>query len=100
MSNVRRKLGDNDEWIEFKASGYPFSLRRQLREAGDDEAIIDLIAKYVVACNLPTLDGGLLTFFGNKSDLENVDEAIVANIIYRFYDFRAERLREPLSKNN
>ncbi len=99
MANVHRILGDNEAWVEFKASGYPFSLRKQLKEAGDDEAVIEIICKYVDSCELPTLDGKKLTSFSTKADLQNVDEKLVADIIWKFYDFRAERLREPLGKN-
>ena len=99
MANVHRVLGDNEAWVEFKPSGYPFSLRKQLKEAGDDESVIEIICKYVASCELPTLDGKMLNSFSNKADLQNVDEKLVADIIWKFYDFRAERLREPLGKN-
>ena len=99
MANVRRVVGDHEAWVEFKPSGYPFSLRKQLRDATDDEAVIDIIAKYVESCELPLIDGGKLTSFATKADLQNVDEKIVMDIVWKFYDFRAERLREPLAKN-
>jgi len=100
MVNVRRVLiGDESVWVEFKAAGYPFKLRKQLKEANDDESILNIIASFVTACRLPTLDGETLNSLSKAEELANVDEQITADIIWKFYDFRAERVREPLSKN-
>ena len=100
MANVRRLLsGDESAWVDFKANGYPFKLRRELREAGTDELILGIISRYVTACSIPTIGGGVLTDFPTVETLDEVDEKYVLDIIWKFYEFRGERVREPLTKN-
>ena len=102
MAETHRILGDN-AWVEFKESGYPFSLRRKLKEAIDDEALIAIIAPYVSACHLPKVNGSLdspVISIGSVDDLAQIDERLTTKLIWEFYDFRAERVREPVSKNN
>lgn len=100
MANVRRILaGNNDAWVEFKPSGYPFKLRRQLKEASDDEAVLTIILPFVVNCQIPREDGTFITGYPILDNLMEIDEQLVSDIIWKFYDFRGERLREPLSKN-
>ncbi len=99
MTETRREVGEN-AWVEFKATGYPFSLRKKLAEAKDDTAVLEIVLGYIVALDLPTLDGKRLTIAHSIDDLANVDEQICVNIIWKFYDFRADRQREPLPKNS
>ena len=100
MANIRRVLsGDENAWVEFRASGYPFKLRQQLREATNDEEILAIIIPYIEACSIPS-NGTTLASIGKIEDLLDVEEVVVSDIIWKFYDFRAERLREPLTKNN
>lgn len=99
MADARREIGDG-AWVEFKASGYPYKLKKQLREASDDEAVLQIILPYIVACSLPTVDGNVVASVSGTDDLVDVDETIVSQVIWKFYDFRGERLREPLTKNN
>ena len=100
MANVRRVLaGDESAWVDFKANGYPFKLRRELKGAVTDEKVLEIIARYVVACNIPTVDGATLTSFPTVETLDLVDEKYALDIIWKFYEFRGERVREPLTKN-
>ena len=101
MANVRRVLAGNESyWVEFKESGYPFKLRRQLKDAGDDESVLAIIIPYITGCSLPKSDGTTLTKVESIDSLLEIEEVLVSDIIWKFYDFRGERLREPLSKNN
>lgn len=97
MADTKRKLGDAG-WIEFKASGYPFGLRRKLQDATDDAAVIEIIKSHIVSASIPTLDGQTLDVIRSVEDLANVEERLVAEIIFQFYEFRGERNREPLPK--
>lgn len=98
MANPHRIIGDENSWVEFKAQGYPFRLRKDLHEASDDEAVLKLVIPYIVACNISKIDGGTLTKIESIDDLYSIDEKLALNIIWSFYDFRAERQREPLPK--
>lgn len=97
MADTKRKLGDK-AWVEFKATGYPFKLKRMLREAPSDNEVIELIAPFIVACEVPAIDGTTVTSIKSLADLENIEERVVAELIYEFYNFRGERLGEPLPK--
>ena len=96
MAEIRRIVGENGDWVEFKPSGYPFKLRKQL-QGNDDETVLGIILPYVTAFNLTQTDGTKVETLDNLSD---VDEQTVVNIIWKFYEFRGDRQREPLSKNN
>ena len=103
MTETHRVLGDGTEsgscWVEFKSSGYPFKLQRQLKEARDDVSVISLIVPFVQTCHLPTVTGGVLTTVLSIDDLSEVDEATVVLLIKEFYAFRQERMYSPLSPN-
>ena len=100
MANVHREVGDN-AWVEFKASGYPYKLQRQIREERGDENTLRLILPYITDCHLPKADGngyteGLIT----PEDLDEVEEAAVIGIIREFFTFRQERLFNPVTPNS
>lgn len=101
MAETHRILGEN-AWVEFKSSGYPFKLRRELKETKDDAELLTLISKYVDRCHLPSLVEGnvAITHFSSFADLEEVDERFTTQLIWQFYDFRTERINEPLPKNS
>lgn len=99
MANTHRDLGD-DAWVEFKSSGYPFKLRKQLKEARDDESVIAILVPFIDKCHIPVIGGDALTKITGIDDLADVEEKITAQLIYAFYDFRGERLSEPIAKNN
>lgn len=99
MANTHRDLGDG-AWVEFKASGYPFKLRKQLKAATDDESVIDILVPFIEKCSIPVIGGETLERITGIDDLANVEEKTTAQLIYAFYDFRGERLSEPIAKNN
>lgn len=99
MAETHRSLGDN-AWVEFKNSGYPFKLQRQLKEAREDVAVLSLIIPYVEKCHLPMASGGTLETMSNASDLDEIDEAAIVQLIKEFYAFRQERMYSPLQATN
>ena len=99
MAEVHRILGD-DTWVEFAKSGYPFKLARQLKEMQDEKAILSTIAKYIIACKIPTIDGKTLETISDVASLDEVDEQLVVALIREFYTFRQERMYSPLEKNS
>lgn len=102
MADNKKVLnGDENIWVVFKTSGYPFRLSRQLKEATRENEILDTILPYIIACKLPRVDGTLLESetLSNKELLDEVDEQIVVAIIRAFYEFRQERMYQPVSPN-
>lgn len=98
MAETHRIVGDN-AWVDFKAEGYPFSLRKKLNDTREDEKAIELILPYITGCWLPVIGSAdPVTLPHSLSDLDGVDEGVVVNVIRQFYAFRNERLREPLPK--
>jgi len=101
MSNNKRLLNeDGSAWVLFKPAGYPFSLRRTLRDAKNDEAVLDVMLPYILGIHLPTIDGGVITKLLLRDELENVDEAIAYQLVFQFYEFRGERNTQPVPKNS
>lgn len=98
MANPHRTLGEDSIWVEFKDSGYPFKLRKDLQKASNDEETLTLVIPYVVRCHIPTVDGVWLEKINSFDDLLEVDERIAINIFLAFFEFRGERQREPLPK--
>lgn len=103
MTEARREIGGG-AWVEFRPSGYPFKLKKLLKEAGDDDKILEIVVPYVVACNLLLVaDDGSQAWLTDPSkiveNLDRMDEQSAAGIIWKFYEFRGERIREPLAKN-
>jgi len=99
MADSHRKL-DGDAWVEFKPSGYPYKLGRQLRETRQEGDVLTIIASYVIACHLPKLDGAWLDKAEKADDFDDVDEQVVIGVIRAFYDFRQERMYAPASPNS
>ena len=99
MANVHREVGDN-AWVEFKASGYPYKLQRQIREERGDENTLRLILPYIVGCSLPQTGGGTIESVTSVEDLDEVEEAAVIGIIREFFNFRQERLFNPVTPNS
>ena len=100
MANVHREVGDN-AWVEIKERGYPYKLQRQIREERGDDKTLELIIPFVTACHLPRADGeGFLDSLASASDLDDVEEAVVINVIREFFTFRQERLFNPVSPNS
>ena len=101
MADSHRTLnGDENSWIEFSKSGYPFRLARELRDTKRESETILLIAKYITACHVPTLDGNWVEEIKDEDALLDVDEQLVVEIIRQFYAFRQERMYSPLEKNS
>ena len=99
MTELRRTVGGGEDWVEFKPSGYPFKLRKQL-QGNDDEAVLGIVLPFVTGCSLTRADGTKLEKIESIEDVADVDEKTVTDIIWRFYEFRADRMREPLPKNS
>ena len=101
MTDIKRLLSEDGEaWVVFKPSGYPFKLRKQLREANNDEAGLALVLPYVVSIHIPTISGSVLEKLTMVDDLADVEEKTAAQIIYQFYEFRGERNYAPIPKNS
>lgn len=100
MANTHRELDGKDTWVEFAKSGYPFKLARQLKETQDELVILSTIAKYIVACKIPTIGGTILETIPDAKLLDDVDEQHVVALIREFYTFRQERMYSPLEKNS
>ena len=101
MANNKRLLNeDGSAWVLFRPSSYPFSLRRTLRDATNDEAVLDIMLPYIVGLHLPTLDGGTITKLVSREELDNVDEALPYQLVMQFYEFRNERNTSPVPKNS
>lgn len=99
MADNHRVLNDSGDWVEFKPNGYPYSLRKKLREVFTDEDTFPLMLPFVVSCSIKTLDGGdPITTLTSLDQLDRVEEVTATNIIRTFYAFRNERMQEPLPK--
>ena len=95
--NKRIFNGNENTWVEFKKSGYPFKLSRQLKDSNKENEILDIVLGYVTACHIPTLDDAWLDAVATKDALDNVDEQLVVWVIREFYEFRQERMYSPLA---
>ena len=101
MTNNKRLLNeDGSAWVLFRPSGYPYKLRRQLRDAKDDEAVLGLLLPYIVGIHLPTVDGMEITKLNVVDDLADVDESISYQLVIQFFEFRGERNTSPVPKNS
>ena len=99
MANVHREVGDN-AWVEFKATGYPYKLQRQIRDEQSDAKVLELIVPFIVACHLPKVDGNFTEIVIDTSNLDEVEDSAVIGIIREFFAFRQERLFSPVSPNS
>lgn len=100
MNNRRTLNEDGSAWVLFKPSGYPFRLRKQLRDATNDEQVLTIMLPYILGIHLPTTDGGEVTKLSSIDDLENIDEAVATQLVMQFYEFRGERNMAPVPKNS
>ena len=97
----RRMLRNNsDAWVEFRKDGYPFSLRKQLNGAKQDDEMFKVILPYIVACHIPTVSGNLVESISEPDAIDDIDEILVSDLIIEFYKFRSERSFSPISPNS
>ena len=101
MVNNKRLLNeDGTAWVLFRPSGYPYKLRRELRDARDDEKVLEIMIPHILGLNLPTISGGTVTKLNKVDDLLDVDEAISYQLVIQFFEFRGERNTSPVPKNS
>ncbi len=86
-----------DVWVQFKTSGYPFSLNRTLDKSKDPLFTMQTVLSYVIAWNMTDIDGKAIELPMNGARgpeiLDNVDEALTTWIIKAFYENRAEIIK-------
>ncbi len=91
--------GYTDVWVQFKTSGYPFSLRRKWDEAKTDTATLAIILPYVVAWNLTDVDGHPVELppAGERSiqTVENIEDGLLMWLIREFNTFWFTELLTP-----
>ena len=86
-----------DVWVQFKASGYPFSLTRTLDKSKDALETMRIVLSYVIAWNMTDIEGRVIELPVNGARgpeiLDNVDEALTTWVIKAFYENRAEIIK-------
>ena len=100
MNNRRTLNEDGSAWVLFRPTNYPFKLRKQMRDANNDEDALQIMLPYILGVNLPTLSGGTVNKLATMDDLADVDEQIITQILIEFYKFRGERNLEVVPKNS
>lgn len=101
MNNRRNLNDDGSAWVLFKPNGYPFRLRKQLREASRDEEVLEIMIPYILGLHLPKTSGdGAVNKLNSVDDIEEVDEAVATQLVMQFYEFRGERNMAPVPKNS
>ncbi len=86
--------GYTDCWVQFKTSGYPRKLRREV-DAADAAGVWAIIARYISASNLRDLDGGVVTLRADMACLDDVEDAVTIWINRAFYGFWLRELTAP-----
>lgn len=85
-------------WVRFKASGYPFSLRRQWLESRDDRELLVIILRYMDAWTVPDVAGSVITLPDGERDaklLDNTEISLVSWLIREFSVFLLNDLVRP-----
>ncbi len=83
--------GYTDCWVQFKTSGYPRKLRKEW-DAADPDQTWAIVARYIVASELKDVDGNIVAFTGDTS---NVEEAVYLWVIRTFAKFWLVELLQP-----
>lgn len=86
--------GYGDCWVQFKTSGYPRKLRREVDQS-DAAGVWAIIARYVGASNLRDLAGQVVAITPDLTCVDNVEDAVVTWINRAFYQFWLVELVEP-----
>ena len=86
--------GYTDCWVQFKTSGYPRKLRREV-DAADAAGVWAIIARYITASNIRDLDGAAVTLTPDIDCLDNVEDAVTFWINRAFYNFWLRELVAP-----
>ena len=84
-------------WAKFRLTGYPYAMRRELREAQsetDYDATLTIILRYVVEWNLLDVHGNIIPLPPQRDFtlLAEADEGLVVWLIRQFYRYRGELL--------
>ena len=85
-------------WVRFKASGYPFSLRRQWLESRDDRELLAIILRYLEEWNVPDVAGAALVLPAGDREaklLDNTEISLVSWLIREFSVFLLNDLVRP-----
>jgi hypothetical protein len=86
--------GYGDCWVQFKTSGYPRKLRREV-DAADSAGLWTIIARYISASYLRDLSGDVVTLSADIGCLDDIEDAVTLWINRAFYAFWLVELVAP-----